>query len=139
MENFTPISALIGGAMIGLSALLLLVHTGKVAGISSVLGGLINRNTPDKSWRLMFTLGLLLGGSLLVVIRPATSVVTIDTSTLGLVISGLLVGYGTRLGSGCTSGHGVCGLSRLSIRSLVATLCFVGTAVVTVFITQQVF
>ena len=139
MENFTPLSALIGGSLIGFAAILLLISTGKVAGVSSVVGGLLSKSTPDKSWRLMFTMGLLLGGSMLLLIRPSTAAVTIDTSYFGLIIAGILVGYGTRLGSGCTSGHGVCGLARLSVRSLIATVSFLGTGILTVFITSRWF
>jgi hypothetical protein len=141
MENFTPLSAAIGGILIGLSAALLWVAMGRVAGISGILGGLIGGmgtiRSRDIVWRLAFLAGLVaapvlyrLGGGEL----PEPSVATAP----GLLIAaGLLVGFGTRLGSGCTSGHGVCGLARLSRRSLAATALFMGSAAVTVFVARH--
>jgi uncharacterized membrane protein YedE/YeeE len=142
MENFTPLSAAIGGALIGLSAALLWVAMGRIAGISGILGGLIGgmgttTRTREIVWRLAFLGGLVaapllyrLGGGVL----PAPSVATAP----GLLIAaGLLVGLGTRMGSGCTSGHGVCGLARLSRRSLAATALFMGSAAVTVFVVRH--
>ena len=140
MENFTPLSAAIGGALIGLSAALLWVAMGRIAGISGILGGLIGGMGTTRSreitWRLAFLAGLIaapllyrLGGTL-----PEPSV----TTAPGLLIAaGLLVGIGTRMGSGCTSGHGVCGLARLSPRSLAATALFMGSAAVTVFVARH--
>ena len=141
MENFTPLSAAIGGVLIGLSAALLWVAMGRVAGISGILGGLIGGmgtiRSRDIVWRLAFLAGLVaapllyrLGGGTL----PEPSVATAP----GLLIAGgLLVGLGSRMGSGCTSGHGVCGLARLSRRSLAATALFMGSAAVTVFVVRH--
>jgi uncharacterized protein len=141
MENFTPLSAATGGVLIGLSAALLWVAMGRIAGISGILGGLIGgmgaTRTREIVWRLAFLAGLVaapllyrLGGGEL----PEPSVATAP----GLLIAaGLLVGFGTRMGSGCTSGHGVCGLARLSRRSLAATALFMGIAAVTVFVVRH--
>ena len=133
---FTPWLALAGGALIGIAAGLFMLLNGRIAGISGVLGGLFRPTRGDVAWRLAFLLGLvaapavaLLGGALP---RP-----TIDASWVALVVAGLLVGIGTRYGSGCTSGHGVCGLSRLSPRSLAATLTFMGAGFITVFVVRH--
>lgn len=134
LHDFTPWSALAGGALIGLSASLLLLTHGKIAGISGILGGLLERGTDERGYRAWFLAGLLASGALLVVLRPS-AFPTAPTSSLGLTaIAGLLVGFGTRLGNGCTSGHGVCGLSRLSTRSLVATVTFIAAGMTTVFV-----
>ncbi|MEI7376037.1 YeeE/YedE family protein [Dickeya chrysanthemi] len=132
MAAFTPLMSLTGGLVIGVAVVMLAVFCGRVAGISGILGGLLNRSSPDKGWRLAFVLGMIAAPWLYQLAAPLPES-TISTSTLWLVISGLLVGVGTRYGAGCTSGHGVCGLSRLSLRSLVATLTFMGAAFVTVW------
>ena len=129
MEHFTPFASLIGGAMIGLAASLLLLADGRIAGISGIVGGLLNRGAGDTAWRVLFVAGLLVGGLILRVVDPALLRVDLDRSAGALVASGLLVGFGTALGNGCTSGHGVCGLSRGSSRSLVATLTFMATGI----------
>ena len=123
--------ATIGGALIGLAASWLLLAKGRVAGISGILGGLLGAPDSQFSWRLSFVVGLLAGGGLLVAILPSSIVAPSGRSATAVVIAGLLVGFGTRLGSGCTSGHGVCGLTRLSPRSLVATLTFMATGFAT--------
>jgi len=129
--HFTPWQSLAGGLLIGATAGMLVLCCGRIAGISGILGGLLKRRSSDKSWRLAFIAGLVL--SPLVYQRfSALQSIEIDASWGQLVLAGLLVGLGTRLGSGCTSGHGVCGLSRLSPRSLVATLVFMLTAMLTV-------
>jgi uncharacterized protein len=138
MANFTPLSAAIGGALIGLSAALLMLSTGRIAGISGIVGGLIGWNVPDRDWRIAFIVGLILAplsGSLVgyVVAEPQ-----MPASWAVIVIAGLLVGFGTRLGGGCTSGHGICGVARLSPRSLVATAVFMAVAIVVVAITRHV-
>jgi uncharacterized membrane protein YedE/YeeE len=121
MNNFTPISALLGGGLIGVSASLLLIANGRVAGISGILAGLLSPARQDVLWRVMFVVGLLIAGAVLV---PGT--VSESPRSLPIVlVAGLLVGVGTRLGNGCTSGHGVCGISRFSARSIVATLTFI--------------
>ncbi len=136
-RQFTPETALIGGMLIGLSALSLAWFNGRIAGISTIVGGLIRPVNGDTAWRAAFVLGLLLApwAWQLFSALPASQV---SASHATLVLAGLLVGVGTRYGSGCTSGHGVCGLSRLSIRSLVATLSFMALGFVTVYLTRHV-
>jgi len=138
--NFAPLSALAGGALIGLSAAFLLLAKGRIAGISGIAGGVIYpESRDDLGWRVFFLLGLVLGGfayqwSGLGV--GVDHIVAIADKPV-LVLAGLLVGIGTQVGTGCTSGHGICGLARRSPRSLVATLCFMGSAVVTVYIVRH--
>lgn len=138
MENFTPVSALIGGVMIGLAAVMLLLANGRIAGVSGILGGLLTRQPGEIGWRLAFILGLVAGPLLYAALAGGPPTITVTSSTALLIAGGLLVGYGTRLGSGCTSGHGVCGLARLSPRSLVATGLFLAAAIATVFVTRHV-
>lgn len=125
---------LVGGILIGLSATLLLLAHGKVAGISGIVGRLLEAETAveERKWRGLFLLGLALGGLPLMFVAPELIELSPEPSWLLIVMAGLLVGFGTRLGSGCTSGHGVCGLSRFSLRSLVATLTFIATGAATV-------
>lgn len=131
MEVQTWITAAIGGGIIGLASALLLAFNGRIAGISGITGGLISPTRGEVSWRLMFLIGLVGGGLLMALLMPEAFTAS-PRSTFWVVAAGLLVGFGTRLGSGCTSGHGVCGLSRFSPRSLVATLTFIGAGMVTV-------
>jgi uncharacterized membrane protein YedE/YeeE len=134
MVSPTIVPALAGGALIGLSASLLLVVVRRVAGISSIVGGLFApAHKDDARWRIAFILGLLAGGSILLAVRPQVFASTFP-SPLRVVIAGLLVGAGTTLGRGCTSGHGVCGISRLSKRSIVATCMFMAAGMVTTFL-----
>ena len=135
---FTPWSALIGGMLIGLAAAMFALLNGRVAGISGVLGGLFKPMRGDIGWRVAF-IGGLVSASLVYGLFATLPAVQIDASYVALVVAGLLVGVGTRYGSGCTSGHGVCGLSRLSPRSLVATLAFMGAGFVTVFVLRHLF
>jgi uncharacterized protein len=135
---FTPGSALIGGMLIGLAAAMFALLNGRIAGISGVLGGLFKPIRGDIGWRVAFIAGLV-GASLVYRLFAALPAVQIDASYLALVVAGLLVGVGTRYGSGCTSGHGVCGLSRLSPRSLVATATFMGAGFVMVFVLRHLF
>ena len=133
---------LLGGALIGLSASLLLLANGRVAGISGVVGALLAPVRGDISWRMLFFGGLLTGGLLLVWLHPVSFVAPESPRAGGvalLVVAGLLVGFGSRLGNGCTSGHGVCGISRGSARSLAATVTFMATGVLTVFLARHVF
>ncbi|MBM4258944.1 MAG: YeeE/YedE family protein [Deltaproteobacteria bacterium] len=134
MENFTPLASLGGGLLIGLSASLLLLCDGKIAGISGIVGGLLSPTQNDTAWRVLFLVGLLTEGLLFSLLAPQVFAISISRSTIALVLAGLLVGFGTRLGNGCTSGHGVCGISRFSVRSIVATVTFMITAIVTVYI-----
>jgi len=133
---FTPWWALAGGVLIGISAAMFVLLNGRIAGISGILGGLLRPMRSDMGWRVAFLLGL--------VVAPATYALfselparTIEASDATLVLAGLLVGVGTRYGGGCTSGHGVCGLSRFSLRSLVATLCFMVAGFATVFVMRH--
>ena len=138
MEAFTPVAAIAGGALIGGAAGLLLWLDGRIAGISGIFGGAFGAREGDRAWRIAFLAGLILGPLLhgAVVAEPLPFVVS--PSPWLLVAAGLLVGFGTRLGNGCTSGHGVCGLARFSKRSLAATISFFATAVITVLIVRHV-
>lgn len=137
--NFTPVPAFIGGALIGLSAAFLLLVKGRVAGISGIAGGIILPEKGDVPWRILFVLGLILGGFIYqwMGLAPDLSQIQAQVGKGTLIIAGLLVGVGTTVGTGCTSGHGICGLARRSPRSLVATLTFMGSAFVTVFIVRH--
>lgn len=137
MQNFTPVSALIGGAFIGIAASIMLLFSGRIAGISGMVGGSFMADTKDRSQRLLFVLGLVLPGFALYLIRPSMFPPANTVSIVPALIAGLLVGFGTRLGNGCTSGHGVCGLSRLSWRSLIATGTFMVAAGLTVFVIRH--
>ncbi len=133
MHDFTPLPALLGGLLVGASATLLYATHGRTAGISGLFGGLLRREVPDRALRLAFLAGLAAAGVVAAFVAPqAFGPPPPQRSGLVLAVAGLLVGYGTQLGGGCTSGHGVCGLSRGSTRSLVATLTFMLTAGVTV-------
>ena len=134
MHNFTPIPSLVGGMLIGLSASAMLLLDGKIAGISGILAGVLKPIAGDTLWRICFLAGLLTGGMLLRILLPTAFDFGIIRPLPMLTIAGLLVGFGTRLGSGCTSGHGVCGVSRLSARSLVATATFIFTGALTVYL-----
>ena len=131
--EFSWLPALAGGIMIGTASALLMAFNGRVAGISGILGGLLSRWSPDQWWRLTFLLGLVLGGATAYHWAPEAFIDITENGTMQVLAAGLLVGLGTRIGSGCTSGHGVCGIGRLSVRSLVATLVFVGSGMLTVF------
>lgn len=136
-QDFTPVASLAGGALIGLAAALFVLLNGRIAGISGVLGGLLRPVRGDVGWRLAFVLGLV-GAPLAYALFTAVPLPRIDAGWPALVLAGLLVGVGTRYGAGCTSGHGVCGLSRLSPRSLAATAAFMGAGFVTVFLLRHV-
>ncbi len=138
MEEFTPLSGLFGGLLIGLSTALLMLLNGRIAGISGIVGGLLARKGSEVGWRAMFVAGLLLGGLVYVLAAGEVFPVEIQAPLLVMAVAGLLVGFGARMGSGCTSGHGVSGIARLSKRSIVATLVFMGTAIATVFVVGQV-
>lgn len=131
--HFTALQSFVGGLVIGAAAWMLILFCGRVAGISGILGGVLSRASKDKGWRVAFLLGMVLSPLLYRLVTPLPES-HIAASWPVLVVAGLLVGVGTRYGSGCTSGHGVCGLSRLSLRSLVATLTFMAAAFVTVWL-----
>lgn len=138
MTDFDPIASTFGGMLIGAASALLLVAHGRIAGISGIVGGLIGGQARgDRPWRLLFLAGLLVGGIVLAWRWPSTLEAS-SASWPVLVVAGLLVGLGTRVGSGCTSGHGICGMSRLSARSIVATLTFMATGMATVFVVRHV-
>lgn len=138
MQHFTPFSALLGGMLIGLGAVTLMLFLGRIAGISGIVGGLLGFDRSDSGWRLAFVAGLIAGPLGVGLMGGALPAITVDASPLLVIAAGVLVGFGTRLGSGCTSGHGVCGLARLSARSLVATIVFMGVAAFVVFIDRHV-
>ena len=134
--HFTPWAALAGGVLLGLASALFVLVNGRILGISGIVGGLLRPRAGDMGWRLAFVLGMLVAPGLYwLVVGPTQP--RIDATWGMMVIAGLLVGVGTRYGSGCTSGHGVCGLSRMSPRSLVATLAFMGAGFVTVFLIRH--
>lgn len=135
-QNFTPWASLAGGALIGLATLIFILFNGRIAGISGILGGLIKPRMHDISWRVAFIAGLIIAPLLWQLFAKLPNI-QIDASYPLLMISGLLVGIGTRFGSGCTSGHGICGLSRFSPRSIVATLSFMLAGFVTVYIARH--
>lgn len=136
MQSSAMLWALAGGALIGTSASLMLYFNGKVTGISGIVGGLFSRTAHQAPWRFLFVLGLVVGGAVMVTLRPA-AFSTEGAPSLGVtLVAGLLVGVGTRMGNGCTSGHGVCGMSRLSPRSITATITFIATGVLVVAITR---
>jgi len=135
--NFTPYSALLGGALIGLSAALLYLFKGRIAGISGIFGGLFTSGAADISWRATFIAGIIIGGLIWHLITGNGGNIEAPTSPVWIIIGGLIVSAGTTLGSGCTSGHGICGLSRFSVRSLFATITFVVTGFLSVFIIRH--
>ncbi len=138
MENFTPLSALIGGAMIGLSAVILMAFNGRIAGISGVFSGIAFAQRGDRLWRILFVLGLVVAPIIYQAVSGRAPAFNLAASAPLIIAGGLLVGFGTRLGSGCTSGHGICGLSRLSPRSLVSVLIFMGAGMFTVIAAKAV-
>ena len=136
--DFTPVNGFLGGALIGLAAVLLLVANGRIAGVSGIVGGLLARTPGDTGWRAAFVLGLWLGALLYCAVRGELLPVELETALPLTIAAGLLVGLGTRMGSGCTSGHGVCGIARFSRRSMVATAVFMVAGVTTVFVIRHV-
>jgi uncharacterized membrane protein YedE/YeeE len=134
--SFTPWTALAGGLMLGLASALFILINGRILGISGIVGGLLRPRAGDTSWRLSFVLGLF-AAPLLYGFLDNVPPARVEASWVTVVIAGILVGLGTRIGSGCTSGHGVCGLSRLSPRSLIATLTFMGAGFITVYVLRQ--
>ena len=140
-SHFTPGASLAGGVLLGLASALFVLVNGRVLGISGILGGLLVPRRGDAGWRIAFLLGMLAAPATVVLLAPPDwiSAPRIEAGTVALVVAGLLVGYGTRLGSGCTSGHGVCGLSRLSARSLVATATFMAAGFAVVYVMRHLF
>jgi uncharacterized membrane protein YedE/YeeE len=138
--HFTPYASLTGGIILGIASAIFILVNGRILGISGILGGLMPPKLGDTFWRISFLLGLLVAPTLFHAVVPAQYITAprIDATDMMVVIAGLLVGIGTRYASGCTSGHGVCGLSRLSPRSLVATLSFMGAGFITVYVMRHV-
>lgn len=134
--HFTPWTSLAGGILIGISAAMFILFSGRVAGISGILGGLLRPVKNDILWRVAFLAGLVIAPLMFSMLAPLPAA-QVDAGTVTLIAAGLLVGIGTRYGSGCTSGHGVCGISRLSPRSLVATAAFMAAGFVTVFVVRH--
>jgi uncharacterized membrane protein YedE/YeeE len=137
VENFTPIASLIGGILIGLSASAMLLWMGRIAGISGIVGGIVSWQRNDVLWRIAFVGGLLAGGFIVRLIAPQLLQVEIVRSTGVLILGGVMVGVGARLGNGCTSGHGVCGIGRLSRRSIVATVIFIVVGAAAVYVVNH--
>ncbi len=138
MENFTPVSGFIGGILIGGAASLFVLLNGRVAGISGILGGVFGAAPADLGWRIAFVAGIVIGPVIVGALGGPVPEIILQASLPVLIIAGLLVGFGTRLGGGCTSGHGVCGIARGSPRSLVATATFFAAAVITVFVMRHI-
>lgn len=136
MHDFTPLQGVLGGALIALSLAIMLVTTGRIAGLSGVLAGLLS--TGDRVWRAWFVAGMLAVGAVFELVRPSTFDAASRVPLPVVAIAGVLVGLGTRLGNGCTSGHGLCGISRLSKRSIIATAVFMGVGMVTATVTGMV-
>jgi uncharacterized protein len=137
MENFTPISAFSGGILIGLAATLLLLCNGRIAGISGIMGGLIKTSKSEILWRLAFLSGIVIGAFLFNQIKPDFYQPRENFPIGLLACGGFLVGFGTRMGNGCTSGHAVCGIARFSVRSLAATITFMASGFLTVYIIRH--
>lgn len=135
-NNFTPWSALAGGGLIGIAAAIFILFNGRIAGITGIAGGLIRPKKGDISWRIAFILGLVFSPLVWKLFSPLP-LIEIEASNALLAIAGLIVGISTRYGSGCTSGHGVCGISRLSPRSIIATLAFMATGFLTVYVVRH--
>jgi uncharacterized membrane protein YedE/YeeE len=138
MAPFDPLAALLGGALIGLASALLMLLTGRIAGISGIFGGTLTFVTGDKGWRFAFIAGLIVAPLLSGLAGTPLPTPQMPDSWIVIVVAGLVVGFGTRLGGGCTSGHGVCGIARLSRRSITATIIFMATAMIVVFVMRHV-
>ncbi len=137
MENFTPYTALSGGLLIGLSASIMLLFNGRITGISGMLTGLLTPIKGEWFWRLSFLLGMIAGAIIFITFFPESFVPRKNFPSILLILAGFLVGFGTRLGNGCTSGHGICGIARFSLRSIIATIVFMLSGGVSVFIIRH--
>jgi len=137
MHNLTPLTGLVGGALIGLASALLMLLTGRIAGVSGILGGLLPLNATDRGWRLAFIAGLIAAPLLAALFGTPLPNPAMPASLAVVALGGLLVGFGTRMGGGCTSGHGVCGVARLSSRSIIATAIFMAVAMATVALVRH--
>ncbi|WP_375709972.1 YeeE/YedE family protein [Bradyrhizobium sp. Ce-3] len=137
MHDFTPLSGLLGGALIGLAAAVLMLLTGRIAGVTGIVGGLLQPDTADRLWRIAFIAGLIAAPLIAALFGAPLPRPAMNASLVVVAIAGLLVGFGTRMGNGCTSGHGVCGFARLSGRSIAATFIFMAAAIATVAIVRH--
>jgi uncharacterized membrane protein YedE/YeeE len=137
LENFTPVSAFSGGVLIGLAATLLLLFNGRIAGISGMMSGLLGTQRTEFFWRLAFLAGIVIGAFIFHIIKPEFYQPRANFPIWLLALGGILVGFGTRMGNGCTSGHAICGIARLSLRSIVATVTFMATGFIIVFIARH--
>lgn len=140
-QHFTPWASLVGGIILGIASSVFILLNGRILGISGIVGGLLVARKSDRTWRLMFLLGMLCSPFMMHLFSNTNWIIEpkIESSFTVITLAGFLVGFGTRYGSGCTSGHGVCGISRLSMRSIVSTLTFMGFGILTVFITRHFF
>jgi uncharacterized membrane protein YedE/YeeE len=138
LENFTPVSALLGGALIGFSAFLLFWFNGRIAGISSIMSGLFTTQDANRHWRIAFLIGLMLGAAIWSFFATEAMPFRQNYPLALMILGGFLVGFGTRLGSGCTSGHGICGIALLSPRSIAATITFMATGLITVYLIRYI-
>ena len=136
MNNFTPLTAIVGGLLIGLSASVLLYFNGRIAGVSGIVGGVINTKFSKTDWRWSFLVGLVIGAGLWL-IKSDTASIAFDVSLPAIVLGGILTGIGTQISLGCTSGHGVCGIARMSVRSIIATIVFLLFGALTVFVVRH--
>jgi uncharacterized protein len=138
MANFTPIDSLVGGGLIGLAAVLLMLLNGRIAGVSGIAGGLFSGTLAETGWRLAFVAGLVASPFVYALFAGGMPQISLQVSTPLMIAGGLVVGFGSALGGGCTSGHGICGIARLSPRSIAATLTFMATGIATVFVMRHV-
>jgi uncharacterized membrane protein YedE/YeeE len=138
MEGFTPVLSTVGGVLIGLAAVALLYFNGRIAGISGIMGGVLRPQEGDTLWRAVFLAGLIAGALAILWLHPAAMALRIDVADPTVILAGFLVGLGTRIGNGCTSGHGVCGVGRLAPRSIVASAVFFASAVLTTYLIRHV-
>ena len=140
-QNFTPFESLLGGILLGISSAIFILVNGRILGISGILGGLLHPRKGDITWRIMFLLGMTSAPFVFRFLFPVSWIVEpkIEANYLTSMIAGILVGFGTRYGSGCTSGHGVCGLSRLSLRSMVSTITFMLFGFLSVYVVRHLF
>jgi hypothetical protein len=140
MDNFTPLTSLFGGVLIGLSAVVLMLLNGRIAGVSGITAGMLSPtgSTPDRGWRIAFVAGIILAPLALMLVNGTRPDITFVVPMPAMVLAGLFVGFGTVLGNGCTSGHGICGISRLSTRSIIATAVFMAAGFAATFIVRHI-
>jgi uncharacterized membrane protein YedE/YeeE len=138
MENFTPVSAFLGGSLVGLAAVMLMATIGRIAGISGIFGGGMMAAKGDRLWRLFFLIGLCGAPAIVILFKQEAPLIEFPVTSTVLAVGGLLVGIGSQMGNGCVSGHGICGTARLSVRSIIATATFMITGIVTVYVSRHI-